>query len=252
MKRIFAPILSIALCVFLLTGCGNGGDSQATPTPSPSASPEVTASPTPAPSSDATTPEPESQQPSETDTPVSKPTAKPQSNNSQQSSGGTAQQGGSNDYQAPSQPQQPSEPQQPDPTQAPAPPASVPVSTVMSAMIGAMDSSTHNLTQMPSELYAGVYQIDPANFEEVLIYGSAMSTRANEIIVIKATDQANLNQAVAALQNRKAMQEKQYQNYLADQYELVKQGTVTTQGLYATLVIAEQSSSAVSAFQNAI
>lgn len=121
----------------------------------------------------------------------------------------------------------------------------------MSQMIGALPSGSHTMSAIPSDLYAGVYQIDPSAYEDVLVYGETMNVKANEIIVIKAKDSANLSEAVAALNNRLAALEQQWKNYLPDQYELVKAGTVTTKGLYATLVIAQGGQSAVAAFNSA-
>lgn len=254
MKKVIATAFSLTLILALLAGCGDNGSGQPVPSPSPSASTAATVSaqPTATPEADQQTPASGQQSQENTrQTAKPNPTEKAPSGNSggSQANGSNSSSGSKGDSQVSSKPQQPAQPEQP---QTPTVPPVVPVSTVMANMVSAMDSSTHNLVEMPSNLYAGVYQIDPAQFEEVLIYGAMINVSANEIIVIKAKDQNNLNQAVSALQNRKASQAKQYQNYLADQYELIQRGTVTTNGLYATLVIANQSSRALSAFQSAI
>ena len=118
-------------------------------------------------------------------------------------------------------------------------------------MISALPAGSHNMSEIPSDLYASVYQIDPSAYEDVLVYGAMMDVKANEIIVIKAKDSAGLNAAKSALSNRLAALKEQWKNYLPDQYEIVKAGTVTTKGLYAALVVAQDGQKAVAAFNAA-
>ena len=134
----------------------------------------------------------------------------------------------------------------PKPENTPKP--SVAVSTVISSMVSALGEDGKGLSEMPSDLYASVYQIDPSKFDSVSVYGAAINVRATEVIVIKAKDATGVKEAQKALENRKAVLDQQWSHYLPDQYELVKNGVIKTNGLYVTLVIAPDHQRAVNAF----
>lgn len=232
-KKFGSIIVAAALIVTVFSGCGSKAPE---PTPSASPSPEVSATPTVSPSASPEgetdeTPESTGTQATETKKPSSAPTKNP-----------ATQQPAATPTKAPEK--------TPDPTKAPEP--SVSVSELMNKMVSALPADSHNMSEIPSDLYAGVYQIDPSAFDQVLVYGSMMNVKANEMIVIKAKNSANLNEAKSALSNRLATLKEQWKNYLPDQYEIVKAGTVTTKGLYAALVIAQDGQKAVSAFNSAV
>lgn len=231
--KVMSILLATVLLVAVFTGCGAKQD----PQPSPSPTPTESATPTP-----STSPEADGAgQTTENDTQAGANTQAP--TNQPATSNPTKNPATSNPTKAPQQ----------DPTPKPATPAPAPsisVSDLMSKMVGALPAN--NMSAMPKDLYAGTYQVDPADYEDVLVYGSAMSVKANEVIVIKAKDSAGVSKAKKALSSRKAALEEQWKNYLPDQYEIVQAGTITSKGLYVTLVIAEGASSAVSAFNSAI
>lgn len=153
---------------------------------------------------------------------------------------------------APQQPQNPQQPEAPvsNPEPTPEPKPELTASQVAGQMVGAMDASTQNLSEMPSDLYSGVYGIDVGSFSSVSVYGTMLNVKANEIIVIKAG--GNIGAAQTALQNRKNTLLEQWKNYLPDQYELVQNGVIETRGDYVTLVIAQDQASALSAFRSAV
>ncbi len=241
-KRILVTAIAAALIVTVFTGCGGSPEPSPSASPTPSAS--ASASPTVSPSA---SPEGETGDGAAESTPAGDATQTPATKKPEQPSSGSGTQSAAT--QKPNTPP----PATPEPTPEPATPKpSISVSDLMSRMVGALPAGSHSMSAIPSDLYAGVYQIDPSAYESVLVYGETMNVKANEIIVIKAKDSANLSEAKAALNNRLSVLKEQWKNYLPDQYELVKAGTVTTKGLYATLVIAQGGQSAVSAFNSAI
>ena len=236
-KRILVTAIAAALIVTVFTGCGGSPEPSPSASPTPSAS--ASASPTVSPSA---SPEGETGDGAAESTPAGDATQTPATKKPEQPSSGSGTQSAATPP-----------PATPEPTPEPATPKpSISVSDLMSRMVGALPAGSHSMSAIPSDLYAGVYQIDPSAYESVLVYGETMNVKANEIIVIKAKDSANLSEAKAALNNRLSVLKEQWKNYLPDQYELVKAGTVTTKGLYATLVIAQGGQSAVSAFNSAI
>jgi hypothetical protein len=243
-RKTIALILSAILAGTAFAGCSKNEEPLPTPEPTETVSPEGTEVPQENP---ATTPENSPAQGNEdaaagtgsnpTKKPAQNPTKKPASNNS--SSNGTPS-GGSNGGQSTAQ----------TPTQAPAP--SVTLSALMNKMIGALPADSYSLSQIPDDFIGNVYQIDKSKYEDVLVYGSMMGVHANEIILIKAKDSAGVSEAKKTLQNRKNKLIEQWKSYLPEQYELVKQSVITSNGLYVAFVCADSQNKAVSAFNAAL
>ncbi len=231
-KNFIVTILVLSLALSALAGCTKNV-SNIDPSPAPTASPETSVqqditdnkqdslneSPISSATPDATK-KPQESTPTPEQTPTSTPTATPTPN--------------------------------PTPTPTPTPAPSISLSSLMSTMIGALPEDTYALSEMPQELYEGVYGINPADYDEVLIYGSMMNVHANEIIIIKAKDKDSVSKAKQALSQRKSALEAQWEHYLPAQYEMVLAGTIKTSGLYATLVIADGGSGAANAFISAL
>ncbi len=138
------------------------------------------------------------------------------------------------------------------PTQAPTEKPEVSLSHLMNQMIGALPKDSYTLTQIPDEFIGNGYQIDASQYESVLVYGSMMGVHANEIILLKAKNQAGVSLAKQTLENRKNQLIEQWKSYLPEQYELVKQSKIVTNGLYAAFVCANSQNSAVNAFHAAL
>lgn len=236
---IAAVVLTVAITSF--TACGKTSKEYIEPSSVP------TASVSPDPSMDGENQLPDNGEQQENGTPSAapsatatpKPTAKP-------NAGSTT---------APTQkPSFPVNQATPQPTQAPTqkpvqPSASL--SSVMTKMLSVLPAGSHNMSELPSELYAEVYGIDPSQFEDVLVYGSMMNVKANEVILIKAKDSASLNTAVNLLQKRKATLKSTWEHYLQDQYELVQASVIKTSGNYAALIVTQDVNNVASAFVKA-
>ena len=217
-KRIIITLLALTLVFSALSGCGKKVDDTQIATPAVG-----TVSPTPSVVPDASTPTPESES---TKAPATE-SAKP-----------------------PQVTQKPNTPV-PTPTATPTPVPALSASELMNKMVDALPE-TKSLSEMPLELYEDLYGINPALFEEVLVYGPLMNVRANEIIIIKAKDSAGVNEAKNLLKARLANLDEQWKRYLPDQYELVQAGQIVTKGLYVTMVVADGVDKAVSAFNSSL
>lgn len=234
---IAAIIATVALTT--ITACGNKANDQdyidmsdgiSVTSPSPDASTEPTASP------DAST------DPSQEPASSAKPTAKPNSSSKPDAK--------------PADPTvKPTTAPTPAPTQAPTPaPTQAPqvgLQTIMDQMIGVLDPSSHNMTAMPADFAKDVYGIDPAKYEDVLIYGTMLNVKSNEIILIKAKDEAGVAQAKQDLTNRRNTVLKTWEHYLPDQYELAQQSQIVSSGNYVAFICSPDVNKVVSAFQQA-
>ncbi len=121
-------------------------------------------------------------------------------------------------------------------------------SEIAGMMVSVIPSELHNLEVLPQELYKDIYGIDPDKFEDVTVYGTMINVKANEIIVIKVKDEADIASATSALEARKQQVYKTWEQYLPDQFEMVKQGVIKTNGKYAALIISPEVSKVASEF----
>lgn len=124
------------------------------------------------------------------------------------------------------------------------------VAEIASGMVSVIPSDLHNLEVLPKELYKDIYGIDPDKFEDVVVYGTMINVKANEIIVVKVKDEADIGMAKSALEQRKNQVYKTWEQYLPDQFEMVKQGVIKTNGKYAALIISPEVSGVASQFIN--
>lgn len=79
--------------------------------------------------------------------------------------------------------------------------------------------------------------IDPKLLSEGHVLAAMFIVRSDEIIVLKAKDKGSVKTLQAALEQEKANRLKQWETYLPDQHEKVKQTIIKTEGqylLYAT------------------
>lgn len=136
-----------------------------------------------------------------------------------------------NDKESSKEPQQNAKPSVTAPNKEPS------LSSVMSAMIGVIPEGEHNLESIPLEFYKDIYGIDKTEFSDVLISGTMISVKANEIILIKVSNESEISKAVNVLEKRKEQVYKTWEQYLPDQFEMVKNGVIKTNGKYAALII---------------
>lgn len=124
------------------------------------------------------------------------------------------------------------------------------LSQIMSEMVGTIPEGEHNLEEITPEFYKDIYGIDKSQFADVLIYGTMISVKANEIILIKVNNESDISKAVDLLTKRKEQVYKTWEQYLPDQFEMVKNGVIKTNGKYAALIITPQVNNVVNKFNS--
>lgn len=100
-------------------------------------------------------------------------------------------------------------------------------------------------TQLPSmvegddNFISNYYGIDPANLDSYVFASAEDATLATSVIIMKAKSEdvvANLESALNTVKDQKAAE---MQGYIPEQYDIVADSSVRTEGLYVYLVIAE-------------
>lgn len=96
------------------------------------------------------------------------------------------------------------------------------------------------MSTMPidKEVAKSVYEIDETQIEEIIGAMPMMNVHASQYVVIKATE-GNVENVKAKLETYGQSYEQQWERYLPEQYELVKNRKIGTNGNYAYMIIAQ-------------
>lgn len=107
------------------------------------------------------------------------------------------------------------------------------------------------LEDIPEEYLADLCGIDPADLEEYLYKRPGMNVQATEFFVAKVKE-GKMDTVKAALESHQANLDAQWSTYLPDQYALVKNYKLTTNGGYIFFAVSEYAEQAEKAFNDAI
>lgn len=87
---------------------------------------------------------------------------------------------------------------------------------------------------------------------QVIAAVCAAGLQADEVWLIQAKDQDALNRLTALAQTRQTAKEDETESYLPDQYVIVKEGKILTQGLYLAYLVSPRVDDMQAAFENAV
>lgn len=229
MNQRFLALALIGALTLTLTACAGGGADPSkapvtpppavsyTPSPTPSAQPEPTATPALSPSPAPTAEPTQSPQPTAKPTiqPTAKPTAKPT--------------------------------QAPTPTAAPSEAPAPERSKVQQVWDEIAKQDLSNLTDLDADTLSALYGISASDLEEYICKMPLMNVKATEFFIAKVKD-GKMDAVQAGAQKRQADLDAQWSTYLPDQYELVQDYRLVTNGNYLLFVVSEYADEAVTAF----
>lgn len=143
----------------------------------------------------------------------------------------------------------------PEPTpevkpEASAPSASVAITDVAAKVEGAM-GELPGMMELDAETMTFLYGIDANLLDGFVAKLPMMNVHATEFFVAQVKD-GNMDAVKAGIQSRLETLEQQWEHYLADQYELVKNAKVVTSGNYILLCIGHEAAAAADAFTGAL
>lgn len=104
------------------------------------------------------------------------------------------------------------------------------------------------LLEVPAEQVMDVYNIDPATLEDFAIRIPMMNIKTNEIAIFKVKNAEDVSKVEAAVKQRAEMVQKQFEQYLPDQYEQAKNYKLVTKGNYVLFVISDSADKLVTAY----
>ena len=134
--------------------------------------------------------------------------------------------------------------------EASAPAASVSVTDVAAAVEGAM-GELPSMMELDAETMAFVYGIDADLLDGFVAKMPMMNVHATELFVAQVKD-GNMDAVKAGIEKRLSDLALQWEHYLADQYELVKNAKVVTSGNYILMCIGHEAAAAADAFTGAL
>lgn len=94
--------------------------------------------------------------------------------------------------------------------------------------------------------------IDAGDCTKVIAAVCANGLQADEVWLIQAKDQDALNRLLALAQSRQSAKEDETESYLPDQYAIVKEGKLLTEGLYLAYLVSPSAQQMQTAFENAV
>ena len=96
------------------------------------------------------------------------------------------------------------------------------------------------------------YGIDPADLDEYVFAEAEEATLASAVIIMKVKDEDAAERIVGSLNTVINQKAAEMQDYIPEQYEIVADSSVKTEGLYVYLVIAENAGDIESVIQSAL
>ena len=113
-------------------------------------------------------------------------------------------------------------------------------------------------TELPSmvegddDFISNYYGIDPANLDSYVFASAEDATLATSVIIMKAKSEDAVAALEASLNTVKDQKAAEMQGYIPEQYDIVADSSVKTEGLYVYLVIAEDAGDIESVISAAI
>lgn len=114
-----------------------------------------------------------------------------------------------------------------------------------------LDLTDEEMPEFNKEMLKG-FGINLEDVEEGIMKFPMINLVADEVIIIKARDESKLSAIKEAMENHIENQMKAFENYVPENYELVKKHILKTEGKYMLLVISKDAQKVEEIFDNAL
>lgn len=105
-----------------------------------------------------------------------------------------------------------------------------------------------SLMEVEEDMVAQLYHLAPSLLEDYSIRMPMMNVKSNEIAILKVKDAKDISTVETAVKERATDIQKQFEQYLPDQYENAQNYKLVTKGNYILFVISESSDQLVTEF----
>ncbi|MEK3751448.1 DUF4358 domain-containing protein [Paenibacillus sp. FSL E2-8871] len=96
-----------------------------------------------------------------------------------------------------------------------------------------------SLMEVEEDMVAQLYHLAPSLLEDYSIRMPMMNVKSNEIAILKVKDAKDISTVETAVKERATDIQKQFEQYLPDQYENAQNYKLVTKGNYILFVISE-------------
>lgn len=105
-----------------------------------------------------------------------------------------------------------------------------------------------SLMEVEADMVAQLYHLAPSLLEDYSIRMPMMNVKSNEIAILKVKDAKDISTVETAVKERATDIQKQFEQYLPDQYENAQNYKLVTKGNYILFVISESADQLVTEF----
>lgn len=103
-----------------------------------------------------------------------------------------------------------------------------------------------------NQMIRRLYQLDPEQYEGVLLYYPTSNMGVEELFLVKLSDVSQAQTVEDAISRRVASQISSFEGYGPSQVEMLKQSITDVSGNYVLLIVAENPETVRQAFENAL
>lgn len=114
------------------------------------------------------------------------------------------------------------------------------------------DVDLSNLKQGDGEKLQKYYDIKPEDVEEFAIYTPSTNIKADEMVIIKAKDEKDVDAIKEKLEKRAEEQGKSFKDYLPEQYALIQNKLLKSNKNYVIFVISKDKDKIEEDFDNSL
>ena len=105
---------------------------------------------------------------------------------------------------------------------------------------------------VPGDVILGFYGISPDDYDDAVFMMNTDSLKADEIVIIRAADEAAARRVNGALTQRLTDKANEAQVYSPEQYAIIKECTVSQDGLWISMIVSPDAGSLRSTYKNAL
>ncbi|MNO40387.1 hypothetical protein D3C76_305300 [compost metagenome] len=105
-----------------------------------------------------------------------------------------------------------------------------------------------SLMEVEADMVEQLYHLDPALLEDYSIRMPMMNVKSNEISILRVKDAKDISTVETAVKERASDIQKQFEQYLPDQYENAQNYKLVKEGNYILFVISESADQLVTEF----
>lgn len=116
-------------------------------------------------------------------------------------------------------------------------PADIPLDTIEEQL--ELNTSDYEMEKAGAMRLKRAYGINAADYEEVLYYIPSNTMSVDEFLIIRLSDESQLDSVQEAIENRLAAQKKAFDGYGTDQTALLENAVIYQTGTYICLFISE-------------